>query len=78
MLFCGIFGRFFRVIGRMQMVSQCEMGVMSSFFGVAAGVIVSRLLVMVGGLCIVLRRFSMMLYGLLNHRLGRGLPSETR
>ena len=70
MLFCGIFGRFFRVIGRMQMVSQCEMGVMSSFFGVAAGVIVSRLLVMVGGLCIVLRRFSMMVYGLWCHRFG--------
>ena len=78
MLFCGIFGRFFRMIGGTQVVSQCEMGVIPSFFRVAAGVIVSRFLVVVYGLCIVLRRFSMMLYGLLDHRLGRGLPSETR
>ena len=77
MLFCGIFGRFFCMIGSTQVVPEGEMGVMSSFCRVAAGVIVSRFLVMVYGLCIVLRRFSMMLYGLLDHRLGRGLASET-
>ena len=61
----------------MQVVRQREVGVMSSFFVAAAGVMVSRFLVVACGPCVVLRRFSMMLYGLLDHRLGRGLASET-
>jgi hypothetical protein len=44
---------------------------MSSFFVVAAGVMVSRFFVMACGPRTVLRRFSMMVYGLLGHRLGR-------
>lgn len=58
------------MIGSMQVVSECEMGVMSSFFVAAAGVMVSRFLVMVYGKYPVLRRFYMMVYGLLGHRLG--------
>ena len=34
------------MIGSMQVVSECEMGVMSSFFVAAAGVMVGRFLVM--------------------------------
>jgi hypothetical protein len=54
----------------MQVVSKCEMGVMSSFFVAAAGVMVSRLFVVACGKYMVLRRFSMMVYGLMGHRLG--------
>ena len=61
----------------MQVVRQCEVGVMSSFFVAAAGVMVSRFLVMACGLRTMLRCFSMMVYDLLGHRLGRGLASET-
>lgn len=65
------------MIGSMQVVSECEMGVISSFFVAAAGVMVSRFLVMAYGKCTVLRRFYMMVYGLLGHR-GEGLHLETQ
>jgi hypothetical protein len=58
------------MIGSMQVVSECEMGVMSSFFVAAAGVMVSRFVVMACGKYMVLRCFSMMVYGLSGHRLG--------
>jgi hypothetical protein len=74
---CGIFSRFFCMIGSMQMVSKCEMGVMSSFFVAAAGVIAGGFLVMACGTFMVLRRFSMMVYGFLGHRL-EGLNLETQ
>ena len=67
---CGIFSRFFRMIGGMQVVSECEMGVMFSFFVAAAGVIAGGFLVMACGTFMVLRRFSMMVYDLLGHPLG--------
>jgi hypothetical protein len=54
------------MIGGMQVVSEREMGVMSSLFVAAASV-------MGGGSCgmfMVLRRFSMMVYGFLGHRFG--------
>ena len=54
----------------MQVVSECEMGVMFSFFVAAAGVMVSRFAVMARRKYMVLRRFSVMVYGLLGHRLG--------
>jgi hypothetical protein len=60
------------MISSMQVVSECEMGVMSSFCVAAAGVMISRFLVMAGGKCVVLRRFSMMVYRLFGHRLGGG------
>ena len=58
------------MIGSMQVVSEGEMGVMSSFCLAAAGVMISRFLMMAGGKYVVLRRFSMMVYRLLGHRLG--------
>jgi hypothetical protein len=61
----------------MQVVSECEMGVMSSFFVAASGVMVSRFFVMACGMFLVLRRFSMMGYSLLEHRFG-GLNLETQ
>jgi len=63
--------------GSMQVVSECEMGVMSSLLVAAAGVIVSRFLVMARGKYMVLRRFSMMVYGLMGHRW-EGLHLETQ
>ena len=50
------------------MVSECEMGVMCSLFVAAAGVMVGRFFVMACGMFVVLRRFSMMVYGFLGHR----------
>ena len=58
------------MVGSMQVVSECEMGVMSSFFVATAGVMVSRFVVMACGKYMVLRRFSMMVYDLLGHPLG--------
>jgi len=58
------------MIGGMQVVSEGEMGVMSSLFGAAASMMVGRLFVMVRGLFMVLCRFSMMVYGFLGHRFG--------
>jgi hypothetical protein len=51
-------------------VSECEMGVISSLFVAADGVMVGRFLVMECGLFMVLGRLSMMVYGFLGHRLG--------
>jgi hypothetical protein len=59
------------MIGSMQVVSECEMSVMSSFFVAAAAVMVSGFLVMTCGMFLVRRRLSMMVYGLLGHRFGR-------
>ena len=71
---CGIFSRFFRMIGGMQVVSECEMGVMFSFFVAAAGVIAGGFLVMASGTFMVLHRFPMMVYGFLGHRFGGFIP----
>ena len=58
------------MIGSVQVVSECEMGVMSSFFVAAAGMMVGRFLVMAYSKYTMLRRFYMMVYGLLGHRSG--------
>lgn len=58
------------MIGGVQVVSECEMGVMSSLFVAAAGVLVGRCFVMACGLFMVLCRFSMMVHGFLGHRFG--------
>ncbi len=52
------------------MVSECEMGVMSSFFLATAGVMAGGFVVMAYGMFVVLRRFSVMVYGCLGHRFG--------
>jgi hypothetical protein len=65
------------MISGMQVVSECEMGVMSSLFVAAAGVMVGRFFVMECGLFMVLGRFSMMVYGFLGHRLGGSRWSDT-
>ena len=65
-----MFSCLFCMIGGMQVVSECEMGVMSSLFVTAAGVMVGRFFVMACGMFMVLRRFSMVVYGFLGHRFG--------
>ena len=52
------------------MVSECEMRVMSNLFVAAAGVMVGGFFVMACGTFMVLRRFSIMVYGFLGHRFG--------
>jgi hypothetical protein len=54
----------------MQVVSECEMGVMSSFFLATAGVMAGGFVAMAYGMFMVLRRFSVMVYGCLGHRFG--------
>ena len=64
------------MIGGVQVVSECEMGVLSSLFVAAAGVMVGRFFAVAYGLFMVLCRFSMMVYGFVGHRFG-GFRLET-
>jgi hypothetical protein len=61
----------------MQVVSECEMRVMSSLFVAAADVMVGGFFVMACGMFMVLRRFSVMVYGFLGHRFGGFRASNT-
>ncbi|MBV8274216.1 MAG: hypothetical protein JO170_02995 [Verrucomicrobia bacterium] len=56
------------MISGMEVVSECEMRVMSSLFVAAAGVMVGGFFVMACGTLMVLGRFSIMVYGFVGHR----------
>ena len=58
------------MIGGMQVVSECEMRVMSSLFVAAASVMVGGFFVMAYGTFMVLRRFSIVVHGVLGHWFG--------
>ena len=60
-MLCGVmFGRFFRVVSGMQMVTVRDVGMMSGLFMATTGIMLGRFFVMVGCMFMVLRRFCMM------------------